>query len=436
VTLPENSPIESLYVVLTGHLAIRVDRGAGPRKVMEWRGGDITGVLPYSRMTASPGETRAEEPTELLDVHRDHFPELIRECHEITAILVHVMIDRARHFTSSDFHDEKILSLGRLSAGLAHELNNPASAVARSARLLTDSLAEAESASRALGAAELSEAQLDAVDRVREVCLAENTKVVRSPVARSDREDEVEAWLERHGANTSAAQSLADSAVTIPALDELAEALDGPALDAALRWVAAGCATRTLSAEIESAATRIHGLVRAVKGFTYMDESAAPMPVDVGRGLADTLTMLRNKARGKSAGVSLDVEPGLPTIQGYGGELNQVWLNLAENALDAVPEAGHVEISACREGDSVVVRVVDDGPGISDDAQERIFDPFFTTKPVGQGTGLGLDIARRLIRRHDGVIDVDSRPGRTEFRVALPIVTRFASPRQEAEQEP
>ena len=426
VIFPANQAMGSLWVVLEGRMSIRVDRGAGPRKVMEWRAGDVTGLLPYSRMPASPGEVRADEATEVMAIHRDHFPEMIRECHEVTATLVHVMIDRARHFTASDFHDEKILSLGRLSAGLAHELNNPASAVARSARGLTDSLLEAEAAARGLGAAGLSAAQLDAVDRVQGACLAERRRVVRSPVEQADREDEIVAWLEQHGADTRAAESLADSAVTIETFDGLAAVLHGPPLDVALRWVAAGCTTRALAAQIESAAVRIHGLVAAVKGFTYMDEAAVPMAVDVGVGLADTLTMLQNKAKRRSASVSLDVQADLPAIQGYGGELNQVWLNLVENALDAIPEGGHVEISASREGPFIVVRVIDNGPGIPGHVQPRIFDPFFTTKPVGQGTGLGLDIARRLVGRHDGVIDVESRPGRTEFRVSLRLVSDAA----------
>jgi signal transduction histidine kinase len=412
--------IDALWIVLEGRVSIRVDRGAGPRKVMEWRAGDVTGALPYSRAKVTPGESRAEETTEVLAVHCDHFPELIRDCHEITAILVHTMLDRARHFTSTDLHDEKMLSLGRLAAGLAHELNNPASAVARSAGGLLASLVETEGSARAVGGARLAPAQLDALDRVREACVAHGRKAVRSPIEQADREDEIVAWLERHRADTRAGESLAESEVTVEALDDLAAVLEGPGLDAALRWLAAGCTTRTLASQIESAASRIHAIVAAVKGFTYMDE-AVPMPVDVGRGLSDTITVMENKAKGRSASMTLDVEPDLAAVQGYGGELNQVWLNLVDNALDAVPEGGRVEISVRRDRDSVVVQIVDNGPGIPDDVRERIFDPFFTTKPFGQGTGLGLDITRRLVRRHDGIIDVNSRPGRTEFRVVLPL---------------
>jgi signal transduction histidine kinase len=208
--------------------------------------------------------------------------------------------------------------------------------------------------------------------------------------------------------------------VTVPDLDALAESLSGEVLDAALRWVAYGCAARSLAREIEAAASRIHDIVAAVKGFTQMDRETVAQPLDVGQGLADTLTVLRSKVKRKSATVTVDVDPELPRVQGYGGELNQVWVNLIDNALDAVPDGGHVDVSARQESGKVVVRIADDGPGIPAGIRERIFDPFFTTKPVGEGTGLGLDIVRRLVNRHNGRIEVESRPGRTVFGVSLP----------------
>jgi signal transduction histidine kinase len=156
-----------------------------------------------------------------------------------------------------------------------------------------------------------------------------------------------------------------------------------------------------------------------VKGFTYMDQATMPKPVDLSKGLTDTLAVLNGKARGRSVAVSVEVEADLPRISGYGGELNQVWANLIDNALDVAKQ--DVSITARRQGDSVLVRVVDDGPGVPAEIRERIFDPFFTTKAVGQGTGLGLDIARRIVRHHRGEIAVQSVPGRTEFTVTLPI---------------
>jgi signal transduction histidine kinase len=331
------------------------------------------------------------------------------------------MVDRARVFTSSDLHNEKMKSLGKLAAGLAHELNNPASAVVRSSKSLVEGLVEAEKASRALGAAQLTPVQLAAVDAVRDACLAARPSGAHSPLEQADREDSISAWLAKQGADGALAGPLADTSVTLPALDRLAAQLRGEVLNAALRWVAYGCAARSLAMEIGTAATRIHELVAAVKGFTQVDRETAAQPVDVGQGLADTLTMLRAKVKATTATVSVAVTPGLPPVMAYGGELNQVWLNLIDNALDAIGPGGRVQVSADREGAKLVVRIADDGPGIPTAVLPRIFDPFFTTKPVGEGTGLGLDIVRRLVSRHDGQIEVESKPGRTIFTVRLPI---------------
>jgi len=415
------STVAGLYVVLSGHVVIRVDRGAGPNKVMEWRAGDVTGVVPYSRMDRPPGDAIAQEPTTVLAVPRDLFPALIRECHEITSILIHVMIDRARVFTSSDLHDEKMVSLGRLSAGLAHELNNPAAAIERSASLLENRLEEAEHAARALGAARLTDAQLAAVDAIRESCLATRVPGVRSPIEQAEREEAIADWLGGHGIDATIAETLAETPVALEALDRLAGAVDGPVLNVVLRWAAAGCVIRGLASEIQEAATRISGLVAAIKGFTHMDQAAVAEPVDLVQGLDNTVAVLRSKARAKSVSVAVHVAPGIPRVRGFVGELNQIWSNLIDNALDAVPESGHIDVTATRDGRCVAVRIVDNGPGIPEPIRERIFDPFFTTKPVGLGTGLGLDIVRRLVRHNDGEISVESQPGRTEFQVMLPI---------------
>jgi signal transduction histidine kinase len=422
VLTAKDGTIEGMFAVLSGRIAISVDRGAGPHTIMEWREGDVTGALPYSRAISPPGDTRAQEPTVVLAVHRDHFPAMIRECPQVTSTLVHTMVDRARVFTSSDLHDEKMVSLGKLSAGLAHELNNPASAIERSASLLEDQLQEAERASRALGAARLTDAQLAAVDGVQISCLAAPTHSVPSPIEQAEREEAIEAWLARHGVDVAIAQPLADTAVTFEALDRIAAAVDGSALADVLRWSAALYSVRSLASEIQQAAMRISGLVTAIKGFTHMDQAPIAEPVDLVQSLGNTVAVLKSKARDKSAAVVVDVEPGLPRVRGFVGELNQIWANLIDNALDAIPDAGRVEVRAHREHQQVAVRIVDNGPGIPPAIRDRIFDPFFTTKPVGLGTGLGLDIVRRLVRHNTGEIAVESQPGRTEFRVLLPVV--------------
>ena len=410
----------TLLIVFTGHLVIRVDRGVGAHKIFEWRAGDVGGIMPYSRGATPPGDAVVETPMETLEIPREKFPDLIRECPVVTATLVHAMIDRARTFTLGDYRDEKLITLGKLAAGLAHELNNPASAAIRSAKALTEALAGAEAAARRVGAARLTDPQLAVVDAVREECLRSGSPLATSAIARADREDTFAAWLAAHGASEKCAQPLADTALTLDALDTLAATVDRDALDAVVQWLGAGCQVRTLASQIEASASRISGLVGAVKGFTFMDHAPTPEPVDVRRGIADTLTMLGAKAREKSAQVSMAFPDNLPRAHGVGAELNQVWMNLIDNALDAVAVGGRVEVTAGEAPGRVVVRITDDGPGIPVAVQRRIFDPFFTTKEVGKGTGLGLDIVRRLVQQHDGEVEVDSRPGRTEFRVTLP----------------
>jgi signal transduction histidine kinase len=419
--LADQPVVDSLWVVLSGRFSIRIDRGAGPRKVMEWVGGDVSGYLPYSRMTSAPGDVTVEEATEVLTVHRNCYRELITGCPELTAMLVHVMVDRARQFTFSDFHVEKMNSLGRWAAGLAHELNNPASAVVRGAKSLHRQLDDLDASARALGEAGLPPAAVAMVDQVRKICESETGRVGRSPLERVDREDAIESWLRAHHVELPDIEALARSSVTMEVLDRLAAALDDRTLPLALRAITASRIAHQTASEVEAAASRVHTLVLAVKGFSRLDQSAAPVPFALGQGLRDTLAVLNSKARGKDVSVTLDIAADLPQVVGVAGELNQVWANLIDNALDAAPAKGHVQVIACRLVDGyVTVKVVDNGPGIPEQLRSQVFDQFFTTKPLGQGTGLGLDIARRIVRNHDGVLEFDTRPGRTEFRVVLP----------------
>jgi signal transduction histidine kinase len=419
----KGKPVEALYIVLSGRLALFVDRGDGPNKTVEWHEGDLTGVMPFSRLVTPPGYVIAQEPVEVLAIPRDQFPAMTRECHELTPILVHTMLDRARLFTSNDLHNEKMVSLGKLSAGLAHELNNPASAIERCAAVLEDRLEESENAARDLATARLTDSQIAAVNAFHISCMSlQQTECPPlSSLEQCDREDAIAQWLAKHNLDTSNAQLLADTDVTFESLERLITAIDGPALNAVLRWAAAGCAVRSLTSKIQDGAMRISSLVTAIKGFTHMDQAHVAEPVDLGPSLDHTVTVLKSKACEKSVTVTLDLEPQLPKVRGYAAELNQVWGNLIDNALDAVDKEGHVDVLAARDGHHIVVRIRDNGPGIPSDIRTRIFDPFFSTKPQGQGTGLGLDIVRRLVRHNDGSIDFDSRPGRTDFRVRLPI---------------
>ena len=427
VVAPKGKRIPELWIVISGHIAIRVDRGAGPRRVMEWRTGDVGGMLPYSRMTGPPGDTYIEETTEILLIHESGFTEMIHKCPLFTAHTVHTMIDRARAFNTSDLQDEKMISLGKLAAGLAHELNNPASATMRNAKLLLEDLTKLDAAAREIGASISTDEMKKALEQARAACLAKPLDKILSPIEIADREDEIANWLINHNSDPTLAASLAETAITFKELDALTGPISGYALNAALRWISAGCAIQSLATDIERAATQIHQLVTSIKSFTYMDKLAGPESVDVEAGLRDTLRVVASKAKTKSAVIMLEIEPHLPLVYATGGEINQVWLNLIDNALDAIAESGRISINARRELDRIVVRVVDDGPGIAPDDIPRIFDPFFTTKPPGQGTGLGLDITRRLLRRYHGDISVSSNPGHTEFCVSLLIDKPSAS---------
>src|SRR5262249_13085827 len=353
---------------------------------------------------------------------REDLPALIHECDDLTDIFVHVMVDRARVFTSSALLDEKLMSLGRLAAGLAHELNNPASAVSRSAKMLAAELEELDRASRSFCEVSLSDAQCAAVNTLRDTASARSAHEAYSPLERSDREDMLSQWLDDRGIDGFDPEPLVESSITADQLNGLAEVIEGKKdLAAAIRYLSAACAVRRLASEIDTASSRIYSLVAAVKGFTYMDQAVAPKEVQVERGLSDTLTVHMSKARSKSVDLRLELEPELPCVDGFGGELNQVWSNLVDNALDAVEPGGHVVVSAVRESAGVLVRVLDNGPGIPVEIRGRVFDPFFTTKRVGEGMGMGLDIARRLVQRHKGEIDFTTGPSGTEFRVLLPF---------------
>ena len=417
----KDDPLDEMFILLSGRTSVTVDRGTGRLHSLDSTAGDITGRLPFSRMTRATVGARAIEPTEVWVVHRERFPELIRDCPNVIEVVVHAMLDRSSLFASTSWQDDKMMALGRLGAGLAHQLNNPASATVRCASLLNEAIPEVSAAAEALGAALLTAEQRSRLNMICGESLIPRTTGVFSAIERSDHEDEIATWLQDHGVATDAAVFLAESGLTTDTLEDVAEFVDGDKLQVAVRWIAAELAARSLARDIRRASTRIYDLVGAVKRFTFTDRAAGKAPTDIAQGLSDTVAILSGNARAKSVAVRLECSPDLPEVQAVGDELNQVWSNLLENAIDAVGDGGLVVLSAVREADNVVVRVIDDGPGIPPEIQSHIFDVFFTTKPIGQGTGLGLDIARRIVRAHDGHIVVDSRPGNTEFRVFIPV---------------
>jgi len=420
--------IDVMWIVLAGRVAVHVERGGNWRNFYESGPGAVLGAMPFSRMRTGPARLFVEDDTTLCALSRTHFAELVRECPELTSALVHHLLDRSRDYRTAQLHDDRMQSLGRLAAGLAHELNNPASGAASHARSLTASLDDLQTASRALARAHLTDGQLECVDAMRGMCM--DAARPKTPLEVADREDEFSEWLLAHGIHPVAAPTLATANVSLAALDHLANVLPPETLGVAIGWAASDAAVRQTAAQIMAATGRIHALVSAVKGFTFMDRGGVREDVDIARGLADTVAMLENKSRAKSVRVQIETAEDLPTIYAHGSELNQVWEKLIDNAIDAARAGGNVRVTATRRGDFVVVRVMDDGPGVPDEHRARIFDPFFTTKPVGSGTGLGLDIARRFAHLNDGDLDFSSQPGHTVFRVRLPVAgTKASSPR-------
>lgn len=421
------APVEEMLILLGGRMAAYAAKGGGLHKIFEAGVGEVVGVVPYSRMQKAPANLVVEDDAIAFTLHRTHFPGLIRECPDTTAALVHQMLDRAKGYRTAELDDDRIQSVSRLASGLAHELNNPAAAAARDAQSLAGLLDEAEETSSALAAARLSDAQIEAINAVRASCAVLSKP--QSALEAVDREDDIVEWLQRHELNSKPAEALAESDVSLAELDRLAAVLPQDSLGIAIHWMAILKEARDAAGQIQTATHRIHALVRAVKGFTFMDREGVPEEVDVERGILDTLVVLESKARAKSLDISLEAADDLPHIYGFGSEINQVWHKLIENAIDAVAPGGKVIITATSRKADVVVRVVDNGPGIPDEHRSRVFDPFFTTKPVGSGTGLGLDYARRIIHLHHGDIDFNTQPGETAFRVRLPISRRMIDAR-------
>jgi signal transduction histidine kinase len=421
IVAPKGKPIEYLFIILSGKIAIRVDRGIGPKLVTEWKTGEVTGMLPYSRMRKPPGNSYVQDKTECVSINVELFPEMIHRCPTFTAFTVHSMLDRVRNFNSSDLYEEKMASFGKLASGLAHELNNPASALIRDSKMLIERLSDLEGYSRMMGAAGLLNEQIETFVQLRDEYLLPKNGNTLSPLEKSDLHDKIVDWLIKNELDPEYAIHLVDTEVTFEKLQSLTQKFSGATLNAGLRWLIANCSTRSLAHEIEHTAIQIHKLVDAVKKFTYLDQVVDVASVDIISGIKDTIRVLESKAVKKNVTIDFKSDIILPKVSANGSDLNQVWLCLIDNALDAVPNSGRILITGCTELDRVTIRITDNGPGIPQDNLSKIFEPFFTTKPPGYGIGLGLDIARRLLRRYHGDISVQSLPGNTEFTVSLVI---------------
>jgi signal transduction histidine kinase len=423
--IAEGAPADRMVALLSGEIHGRRERGPQDGRIFVMRPGDVGGMLPFSRMTTFTATARAVARSRLVWIAAAHFPEMLRQIPALEPRLVGILTDRVREATRVDQQREKLMALGKLSAGLAHELNNPAAAVQRSASELRDRLVALRSLAARLIECDLAPRSMQAAVAIYRAAI-ERSRAGREPdpVALGDREEALGQWLEEHGVERPwlLAGTFAGFGVEPPELDGLATVAAGPALPCLVSWMEGGLAAEGLLGEINTAAHRITELVAAIKSYSHMDEAQARADVDLRRELDSTLTMLAHKVRKKGVQVAREFERDLPAIEAFPGELNQVWTNLLDNAIDAVSPGGHIVVRAAREGDLVNVEVRDDGPGIPPEIQPRIWEPFFTTKPVGEGTGLGLEVVHRIVvRRHGGAVSVSSVPGDTRFSVRLPL---------------
>jgi signal transduction histidine kinase len=317
---------------------------------------------------------------------------------------------------------EKLLAIGQLAAGLAHELNNPAAAAARGASTLRQYDRARQSALAEIAGPAVTAEQLAALVVLGAAAADRTAPAERlDPLARSDLEEELVATLADRGIPEpfEIASALTDAGLGGEWVDRVAAAVGEDRLAAGLRFVGACAGASALLAELEEATTRIVDLVDAVRSYSFLDQ-APRQSVDIHEGLENTLALLGHKLREKRVEIVRDLDPELPSIEAAGSELNQVWTNLIDNAVDAIDAGGRISLRTSRQGERVCVEIGDDGPGIPPDLQARIFDAFFTTKPVGRGTGLGLDIAQRIVLRHHGELRLESEPGDTRFQVLLP----------------
>ena len=415
----EGEPIDNLTVILEGE--IRIQRGSGADEmIIRGVAGQVTGLLPYSRLTHYAGTARAVLYTRVAYLHRSLFPEVLQRMPLLGQRLVSIMADRIRETTRIETQRDKLVALGKLSAGLAHELNNPAAAAQRATASLRETLETVRDASIRLARHAIPTEQREMITRFeREAGHALDASA--DPLAQSDREERITTWLEAHHVPDTwkIAPAIADAGVEIPKLESLAGHVGDEVLSDAIVRIASLLTIAKLIDEIEISTRRITYLVQAVKEYSYMDQ-AAMKEVDLHQGLENTLTILGYKLKG---GIKLvrEYDETLPRICAFGGELNQIWTNLMANAIEAMHGKGELRVRTARELDRVLVEIGDNGPGIQPDVLPHIFEPFFTTKGVGEGTGLGLDTACRIIRSHHGEIRVSSRSGDTRFQVFLPL---------------
>jgi signal transduction histidine kinase len=418
IIMREGDPPDYMLVMLDGEMRARAEHGPADGPVFSIKSGDVTGMLPFSRLKLISVTGRAVVASHFLGFPVTQFVELFKRLPELVRRLVGLLADRVRSVTRLEQQHEKLAALGKLSAGLAHELNNPSAAARRSAAALRECLIRLREAARNTDIGPEDCGLL--AEREEEIRASLKPAQFKDEFVRVEREEAIQAWLEAHNVEDAwkLSPSLADAGLTDEHLSIFAAAA-GASVGPELTRFATLLEMERIADELEHSSARISDLIKAIKEYSYMDQGPL-QEVDIERGLETTLTIMNHKLK-RGITVNRDYTPGLPKVISSGSELNQVWTNLIDNAADAMKGSGKLNIRTARENDFVLVEITDNGPGIAPEVISRIFDPFFTTKGVGEGTGLGLDVVNRIIKNLGGQVGVTSVPGNTRFQVRVPI---------------
>ncbi len=386
--------------------------------------GGLSGLLPYSRMRTTPGTSYAVGKVRLLKIHKNHFHELEQLNPDFIQRLIGYMTERARVFATTQMQQEKVSALGKLAAGIAHEMNNPAAAI--------DRISE-ELGKRLKLNLELTEGLLKhninplLIRKIRETMhdkeINSTVKAKLTPLQRIQKEDELNAWLSERGLNSrnEIAETFTETGISSDDLEIIKTDTGNEAFQNILDWLENLLTSNRILKDLEDASGRITMLVGAIKSHVHMDRSGDLFYTDIHKDIEDTLILLGYKIREKKITVKKIFCDDLPEVEVYIGELNQVWTNIIDNAIYAVPQNGEIVIETVCDKKNITVRITDNGAGIPKEILSRIFDPFFTTKKVGEGTGIGLDIVKNVIERHSGEVNVNSVIGKTEFIISLPV---------------
>ena len=414
--------LDRMLIFLDGSIKITINNGNRLREIGIWEKGSVTGKLPFSRMHSSIAYLTVIEKCTILETHESLFPEIAKQ-YELIEAFVHSLSDRIRTFTTNQQQGEKLMALGKLSAGLAHELNNPASAMVRSATALRENMRAKPDKFKAVMHINLKDEEVDAINELVFRKAGKGSTNTMSLMDRTALEDELTDWMDDHEIEMGFefASTFAEYCFDIDDLEFVKDNLSEEALEPVLGWVEDVLTTEKMVEEIEDASRRISDLVSSVKTYSHMDRGSDKEIVEIHKLLKSTLTLLNHKTKQKNILVDIQIQENLPEFCGYVSELNQVWTNLIDNAIDAVDDGGKIEIEASSNNGDIKMIFRDNGSGIPEDVKNQIFDPFFTTKDVGKGTGLGLDVVRKIIDKHEGRIEVESEPGNTEFKLTFPL---------------